>query len=76
MFYNSLRVGIPSEDVEANLRSAFAQFPHYRLPVKVVPPMQTLQMFYLDPDDGRYNAEVIELYFEGGVLSRKEYHPD
>ena len=74
-FYRSLKVGMNVDQIEKLLVKNFPDGGQFKRPVTGGYGGDKIQ-FILDPDDGCYNAELIELKMGNGKLIAKDYLPD
>ena len=74
-FYSSLRAGMAYEEVAQKLSNQFPPDGRYKRPA--LPESGGAEWcIRLDPNDGRYDAEIVHIQFEGGKLTSCEYWPD
>jgi len=73
-FYYSLDAGVTQAEVTYNLEKYFPRNGKYQQPS--FSPNNDRVWFALDPDDGRYNSEIIEVIFKNGRIESTRYYPD
>ena len=74
-FFNSITTESDQEDVLTMMKEYFPETGRFRQPTWKEKEDGSL-IFWLDPSDGRYNAEIIAIAFSNGVVSRKQYVMD
>ena len=74
-FYNAIQEGITEPDVRSLLAREFSGSRRFHVPVSTILTSNCMS-FRLDPTDGRYNAEIISLRLEGGMVTQKTYWSD
>ena len=74
-FYDSLQEGMSEAKIDELLAKNFPDSGRFNRPVAYGYGSDHIQ-FTLDPNDGRYNAELILLYMRNGRLGAKEYSGD
>lgn len=69
-FYSSIERGMTQEQVDEQLRRQFTgRLPQGRY-------VEDQWYYCLDPNDGRYNAEIIWVVFRNGRVTEAHYSPD
>lgn len=73
-FYQSIHIGMSDPEVHDLLVKHFPENGPYKRPKVYYG--DDGSSFILDPNDGCYNAEIIDLKMDDGKLSSKQYLPD
>jgi len=74
-FYLDLQPGLTQPEIGARLQSHFPQGGKYKQPSTALVG-DNLMVVILDPNDGRYDAEVVHIVFRDGRLKSAAYYPD
>jgi hypothetical protein len=75
-FYAAVEPGMTEEEVLKALDHQFPATGRYPRPLVNRRVGPTHLAFILDPQDGRYDSEIVALELEAGRVVRKRYYPD
>ena len=75
LFYLSLHSGLTQSDPPNRLQVYFPEGGKYKRPSTIVSEDGSM-VVVLDPDDNRYNSEIIHISFQNGRIKSTAYYPD